>query len=405
MAGTPERRLEGGESESPLAAVPVPFHSFVVKISSRCNLDCSYCFIYNRADDRWRRQPGLMSAAVMRQTALRIREHCDRHGKASVSIIFHGGEPLLGGVRHLDELATTVGDVFADSEIEISLGMQSNGMLFDTAIGDLMLARGMSIGVSLDGPPSLNDVDRVDHQGRGSTAAVERALRLLSSVRYRDVFAGFLAVVHLGFDPDEVVDYLAQFDPPSVNFLLPYENHDHRPPGKDDFDATPYADWLIRVFDRWYDGNLPFRIREFESIMRALINGSSLVESLGLAPVSLIVVETNGEIEGVDSLKAAYQGSTELGFNVFDHDFDAVLRHSAVRARQRGAASLCRTCQECPVVDVCGGGYLPNRYSRERGFDNPSIYCRDLEKLIRHVHRRVESAVAAAQADPCATPS
>ena len=75
----------------------IPFHTFIWKIASRCNLNCSYCFVYNMADQRWREQPAFMSDAVARQTAARVREHCQKHDKRDVSIVFHGGEPLLGG--------------------------------------------------------------------------------------------------------------------------------------------------------------------------------------------------------------------------------------------------------------------------------------------------------------------
>ncbi len=85
-------------SQRPEPAYPIlPFHTFIWKIASRCNLNCTYCFVYNMADQRWREQPAFMSDAVARQCAVRIREHCLKHDQRHVSIIFHGGEPLLGG--------------------------------------------------------------------------------------------------------------------------------------------------------------------------------------------------------------------------------------------------------------------------------------------------------------------
>jgi len=57
-----------------------------------------------------------------------------------------------------------------------------------------------------------------------------------------------------------------------------------------------------------------------------------------------------------------------------------------------GLAGLWATCQACPIVAVCGGGDLPSRYSRQNGFDNPSVYCSDLQVIIGHI-----SAVLAEQ--------
>lgn len=384
-----------------LADAPAhPVHSFIWKVNSRCNLNCTYCYVYNRSDSRWREQPRRMSVATARRTAERIREHCELHGKHDAGIVFHGGEPLLGGVDHLSALVGAIEDVFAGSSVRPRIGMQSNGLLFTPEIGDFMLAHGMSMGISIDGPPRLNDRYRVDHQGRGSSARLEEKLRLLTSPTYRRVFSGFLIVVSLDADPVEVFDYLRQFEPVGIDYILPYDNHDRRPPGKQDFESTPYGDWLVRLFDHWFGRHDSIRIREFDSILRMLFSGSSTVESIGTGPVDLVIVETNGDVEGVDSLKGTYEGATVLGMNVFDHDFDTVSRHAAVRSRHLGVASLCSTCAGCEVVDFCGGGYLPNRYSAAHGFGNPSVFCRDLEKIIRHVHARAMAVLPAALTEP-----
>jgi len=59
----------------------------------------------------------------------------------------------------------------------------------------------------------------------------------------------------------------------------------------------------------------------------------------------------------------------------------------------RGGAAACRICQGCAVFAVCGGGYLPHRYATGNGFDNPSVYCRDLMKLITHIRDRVLTTI------------
>jgi uncharacterized protein len=334
-----------------------------------------------------------MSERVARQAAFRIREHCEANGKSDIVITFHGGEPLLGGLPHLKMLTSVIKEILAD--FKVNLGMQSNGLLFTHEIGDFLLENRISIGVSLDGPLEVNDIYRVDHQGRPTSAQLEEKLALLTSPRYRKIFSGFLCVININADPVAVTKYLLSYEPPGFDFILPYNNYDNPPVGKEkDLNATPYGDWLIRSFDYWSSQNTKTRTRFFNSIIRLLFGAPSYVESLGLDPVDLIVVETNGEIEAVDSLKATYDGATKLGYNIFEHDFDTVATHFAVRNRQLGAQTLCKKCRECPVVNVCGGGYLPNRYSSENGFDNPSIYSADLEKLIRHIHSVVSSKLA-----------
>lgn len=198
----------------------VPFHTFIWKISSRCNINCSYCFVYNLADTRWKLQPALMSDDVAKQAAFRIREHCEANSKDDVSIVFHGGEPLLGGVEHLRCLTSIIEDTFRGSGVSVKIGLQSNGLLFTNSIGDLLLDKQVKIGISLDGPPEVNDVNRVDHLGRPTSRRLERQLEVLLSPRYRSIFGGFLCVINPNADPISVTNYLLSFAPLLSTFFF-----------------------------------------------------------------------------------------------------------------------------------------------------------------------------------------
>ena len=374
----------------------VPFHTYIWKIASRCNLNCDYCYVYNSVDKSWQDQPRYMSVDSARATVRRMREHIITHDKDSISIIFHGGEPLLVGVDRLRALLDIIRVGFRGTDVHPSVGIQSNGLLFDDEVGRYLIENGMSIGVSIDGPAHINDRHRIDHVGAPTSARLEERLRLLTS-RYASVFSGFLCVIDIETDPVEVLDYLASWAPPSIDFLLPLDNHDRRPRGKDrerERDVAPYGSWLVRAFDRWCELSNPPDVRIFKSIARMLCGGDTTFEALGLLPVDLIVVESDGSIEAVDSLRTTYAGATKLGFNVFDNTFDEAASHVAVRARQLGSLTLSATCQRCSLVEVCGGGYLPHRWSAERGFDNPSVYCTDLQMIIRHIDARLRGALA-----------
>src|ERR1700759_1188415 len=76
---------------------PFPFREFVVKIHSRCDLSCDYCYMYEMADQSWRDQPRRMSGEIAKHVATRIGDHARTHGLPDVAVILHGGEPLLAG--------------------------------------------------------------------------------------------------------------------------------------------------------------------------------------------------------------------------------------------------------------------------------------------------------------------
>ncbi|HEY1693396.1 MAG TPA: FxsB family cyclophane-forming radical SAM/SPASM peptide maturase [Polyangiaceae bacterium] len=373
-----------------------PIHSFIVKVGSRCNLNCSYCYVYNRADSNWKTQPKLMSQETMHRLAIRIREHCQEHGRTSTSISLHGGEPLMGGLNHLRSFVQTFEDTFRQTGIRVGFGMQTNGLLLSEEILDFCLAHGVRFGISLDGPPRINDIHRRDLLGRGTSARLEDRLRVATSERYSKIAAGFLIVSNVTQDPVSILDYAASWHPPGVDFLLPHDNHDRLPPGKAAFQSTEYGEWLVRLYDHWMSRHSGIRIRLFTSLLRLLFNGRSQVETVGLTPADFIVVETNGDVEALDALKSTFHGATKLGFNVFEHSFDEVASHVGYVSRTLGAASLCATCQSCSMVSVCGGGYIPTRYAQSNGFDNPSVYCHDLQRIIRHMSSTVKRQLTVA---------
>ncbi|MCT9143852.1 FxsB family radical SAM/SPASM domain protein, partial [Streptomyces violarus] len=87
----PHRRLDTTAHRA------TPFQQFVLKVHSRCNLDCVYCYLYRGQDSGWRDRPSRTPEDTMRHTAARIAEHVRAHGLERIRIELHGGEPLLGG--------------------------------------------------------------------------------------------------------------------------------------------------------------------------------------------------------------------------------------------------------------------------------------------------------------------
>lgn len=373
----------------------VPFRQFVLKVHGRCNLACQYCYVYEGADSSWRDRPRRVPPGVMRRTAARIAEHAAAHGLDSLQINLHGGEPLLAGVDTLVGYVTAVREAVGPGCV-VDASVQSNGTLLTEDAVCRLAAAGVRIGVSLDGgTPSLNR-RRVDHTGRSSWAATSAGLEVLR--RHPEAYAGILAVVDPHSDPAEIYRSLTALEPPSLDLLLPHANWAHPPPAEG---PHPYGTWLGQVFDLWFDA--PSRavpIRLFGEIIALLLGLPGRAEAVGNSPVVAVVVDTDGAIEQVDSLKTAYAGAPATGCDVFRHSFDDALDHPGVVARQLGEAALAPRCRACPLAEVCGGGNYAHRYRAGEGFLNPSVYCADLELLIRHIADRVRRAADLADFKP-----
>ena len=365
---------------------PVPFQQFILKVHSRCNLSCSYCYVYEMADKTWHDLPKRMPRAVSAKVAERIGEHVRQHHLPHVDVILHGGEPLLAGPAWLTELSDSLR---AQIPAQVNITVQTNGTLLRPSFLKVLKDLGIRVGVSLDGDAEATGRHRRYASGRNSFDDVADGLQLLDSAEFRDVYGGILCTIDVRNDPVATYQALLKFNPPALDLLLPHANWSFPPPG------AGYADWLITIFERWYSApEQETRIRLFAELIQLVLGAPAAVEGLGLRPATLIVVDTDGTIKQLDSLSSTYPGAADTGRHVFTDSFDAALDHPTTVARQIGAAALAPECQACPVMRICGGGLYPHRYRHGEGFRNRSVYCDDLMRLITHVAGRVSADVA-----------
>ncbi len=343
------------------------------------------------ADSSWRGQPTVMSRETLAAAVHRIAEHAEEHGLPVVRVVLHGGEPLLAGKEYFGHMAATFKDVMPP-DVTVQFSIQTNAVLLTESFLKIFLEHGIRVGVSLDGTSVVHDRRRVHADGRGSYDEVVRGVKLVTSPAYRHLFGGLLCTVSLDADPIATYAELLSHEPPAIDLLLPHGHWSGPPPGRAaGADSTPYADWLIAVFDRWYSSPDPPEVRLFQEIIYLLLGGASNTEAVGLTPSSLLVIETDGSMEQVDTLKSTYEGAPETGLNVLEHPLNEALRHPSIVARQLGLDALAPACLCCPVVKVCGGGYYPHRYRRGSGFRNPSVYCPDLLRLVQHIQTRLRA--------------
>ncbi len=371
----------------------------VLKIHSRCNIACDHCYMYELADQSWKSRPTVISEDTVTHVAQRLSAYAEAHRLDSVSVILHGGEPLLVGPERLRRICAEITRILSPVTT-VDLRMHTNGMLLHRPQLEILREFGVKIGVSLDGDRLANDRHRLDRRGRSSYDKVLAGIERLRAPEYRHLYMGLLCTVDIKNDPVAVHDALTALNPPGIDYLLPHSTWDNPPPPGITDSPTPYAEWLLRIFDRWEEQGRPMRVRTFDSVLSTLRGGPPLSEAMGLAPSDLAVVETDGTIEGADSLKAAYDGAPATGYDVFRHGFDEYARHPGVRARQLGIEGVSETCRRCPVVESCGGGLYAHRYSTASGFDNPSVFCADLRAFVEGVAERItERAFAPAVHD------
>ena len=365
------------------AAEAAATSQFVLKVHSRCDLACDHCYVYEHADQSWRGKPRAISLATADLAARRIAEHAAAHRLPAVHVILHGGEPLLLGRDAMRGVLTAL-TTRITAETALDLRIHTNAVRLDEPWCELFDEYGVKVGVSLDGDQAANDRHRAFADGRSSHAQVLRALALLRQLRFRHLYAGILCTIDIANDPVAVYRALLAEQPPRLDLLLPHATWD-TPPPRPAGSPHPYADWLLTIYRYWVQDGRPVPIRLFDSVLSAARGGPTWTEAIGLDPVDMLVIDTDGSWEQADSLKTAYDGAPATGMNLRSHAADDAARHPGVDARRGGLDALCPACRACPVVRVCGGGMYAHRYRRGSGFANPSVYCADLLELIPRI--------------------
>jgi uncharacterized protein len=370
---------------------PNPALQLVLKVAGRCNLNCSYCYVYNKEDQTWQQQPRLMSDEVFDAALQRLRRHSECSGQEQVQITFHGGEPCLLGYRRFSDWCDHIKATLA-GVTQPRLCLQTNGTLIDDNWVRILKAHQVEVGLSLDGPPTLNDANRVDHTGKGSYDAAVRGLQLLTTA---DSNVQVLSVIPLGEDGLTIHRHFLELGIRRINYLFPDHHHETIGAVHKQYGSSPCADFLIPIFDEWwFKGTLDVRIGLFWNIAQIISGGDSVVDCLGNPPLRFVFVQPDGAIEGLDVLRSCGEGFAATGLNVFQHDFNDVAGLSNLhKSIIFEGASLPTGCQSCHENDTCTGGYLPHRYSLSRGFDNQSVWCLDLLKLFEHIRSRMNITV------------
>lgn len=357
-----------------------PITQLLVKVAARCNIDCSYCYWFR--DAAVYDKPKLMSAEVLQQLLLRLEQHVARYSLVDFPVILHGGEPLLWGVDNFHRFAEACEGVSSRTGCEIPIAVTTNGVLIDEEWLDCFEARNISVAISIDGPAHIHDAHRKTFQGAGTHAAVERAARMLVS---RDIGVIALAVCNPAYAPQEYADFFAACGISNYDIMIPDATVDEKP--------SSIAPFYNGLFDLWLEANRTTptsNVRIISDMVAALIGNNAPTEGVGHKPVELCTVMTDGTVEAHDVLRIAGDGFTNTRFNIFDHAIDDVRTEPRWRAARDASVNLCEKCRQCKFMNACGGGYLPHRFSRKNGFDNPSVYCDDLYSMFENMQSVLE---------------
>jgi len=358
---------------SGIAAVP---GYVVMQPTTLCNLDCTYCYLPHRADDR------RMSTGVAVAVASSVNGWA-ADGRP-FSVVWHGGEPLAAGRAGLAALMAP----FRDVEHHV----QTNATLIDDAWCEFFTVHDVRVSVSVDGPMPHNHL-RVT---RGGAPAYDRIARGIATLRRHGIPFSALCVVG-DPRPGLAAELYAYFLDLGCEVLgINIEE-------REGVNARPnaHADTAVRGF--WAELVAAWRrapkihVREIEYALRyvgAVLAGTAddvLPRRLDPIPT----VASDGRVFVLSPELAGFTDSRYGDFssgNVLDRSLADILRDAAAGTTWvgefLGGVEACRAA--CPYFGFCGGAHAANRYFEHGRFDGTETdHCRNskirlLEGVLDH---------------------
>lgn len=141
----------------------------VLTLTEQCNLRCKYC-IYG---DSYKEIRGYSEKFMNKEIALKAVEYFLQRSKESVFISFYGGEPTL----RFYEMLWLIDEIRHNHpEKEIKFSVATNGTLLYKERVNELVRRGVYLQLSLDGPRSIHDFNRVTVKQEGTFDRIYRLL-------------------------------------------------------------------------------------------------------------------------------------------------------------------------------------------------------------------------------------
>jgi uncharacterized protein len=364
--------------------VVIELDTVLIKVASRCNINCSYCYVYNMGDRGWMDMPPQISDETTQAVARALGE-LTRIQHRPFAVVLHGGEPLLLGPKKLRSLLCLIRNTLPSNA---ALSLQTNGLLINEEILDLCSETRTTVSVSIDGPLHVNDQNRVGHSGEGTYYKVLEGIGRLRKHRDSEfLFSGLLAVIDPESEPSDVYCFFKELDPPSVDFIYRDGNHSKLPFGKKSLESTEYGEWLARLLDEYLADREPIRIRFLDDLIKLALGGSGTKDGVGLTNYGVLIIDTDGSITKNDTLKSSFNGADRFlqKWSVHTHTLAEVLNSSEFADYHDIQRPSSATCLSCSELRICGGGMTLHRWRDDNGYDNPSIYCADQKLLIGHI--------------------
>jgi uncharacterized protein len=350
-----------------------PLELLVIQPTPFCNLDCSYCYLPDRANK------GKMTLGTLEKTFHWV--FSSGLVRQPFTLLWHAGEPMVLPASFYEQ-ATLALERCNVSGFEVTQSFQTNATLVNGAWCEFIRRRGVQVGVSVDGPDFLNDRHRVTRKGSGTHANVLRGMRMLRDHQIPFDVITVLTSASLDY-PDELYDFYVEHGITSVAFNVEEIEGPHVTSSLSERGIEPrFRRFYSRFMDLALASDPPLRVREFDIATNSISHHQQAENRMQeCRPFAILNVDHQGNFSTYSpellGLSSPRHGSFALG-NVARDTIETVLaipRFVALDDEIRRGVNLCQ--QTCRYFPFCGGGPPGNKFFENGDFaTTETLSCR-----------------------------
>lgn len=354
----------------------------ILKVSERCNIDCKYCYFFNKENQDYLSNPPYLSRETAKDL-VRFLQSAPNFRETTFQIDLHGGEPLMMGRERFEAIVTLLRDGLREAA-SVQFTVQTNALLVDEAWLDLLSRLRIYVGVSIDGPKVYHDENRVDKNGEGTYDRTAEKIALIRAAAEAGSIPGFgaICVMNPRFDARLVYDTLTRtLGIANLQFLLPDESHDSIR-GADVIALKRFNEALFKC---WADDPRGVvRIRSIDRMLDAILANDSRKRDIWKQVEQSVVftLSSGGDIGHEDTLRNVIPDIFYARMNVASANFSEFLAWyttvSAMLAR-RSAAAACRGCLWREVCEISTRADTPLHRCKDGIADQATVYCECLK--------------------------
>jgi len=354
-----------------------PFSLLVKPASYGCNLRCKYCFYLKKKELFGTKH--MMTDEVLEKMISSFMQL----PLPNYSFGWQGGEPTLMGLDFYKRVITFQ-QKYGRNGVTVSNGLQTNGTMLDDQWCEHLAKYKFLVGISVDGPKKIHDLNRLTTNGLGSHQMVMdgidalkrhnveyNVLTLVSSANIKHPLMIYNYLKDIGVNYHQYIECI-EFD--ANNQLTGFS-----------VTAEQWGEFLCTLFDEWYSKDVfSISVRLFDSILTKLVDGFANACAFGTDCRQYLVVENNGNIYPCDFF---VNPELKLG-NIMEDSWENMLNSKIYETFGMKKSQWNQKCSNCKFLKFCNGCCQKNRPTKGDDPTQLSVLCEAWEMFYQHTMPR-----------------